>query len=280
MDTVRTAIGVFLVDEQEVVRRGIIAILREAPGITITGEAENASAALARIPTVRPDIALLPVRMPGGDGLAVCRLLRSRVPALKVLMLGTHGDDEPVAEAFSAGASGYLLRDVGGPDLLRAVRIAAAGGLVPLTATPAVVERVFGETEPTAPLSGLTDRERAVLDLLAGGLSNREIGARMYLAEKTVTNAVSGLLAKLGLQRRSQAAALVAGQCSRAAAGRPGTSPGSDTRIWGSEASPLGPGTEAPAVRRFPTATLPATGGGLTSFTPRPGSGHPRGDEP
>ena len=207
-DAVRP-IRVFLLDDHEVVRRGVADVLGSDPCIQVVGEAKNAAEALARVPALRPDVAVLDVRLPDGDGVSVCRELRSRLPDLKVLMLTSYSDDEALFEAILAGASGYLLKQILGQDLVSGVRTVAAGGsLLDPTATTAVLERMRRAAEPTGPLATLSDQERTVLELIGEGLTNRQIGERMFLAEKTVKNYVSHLLAKLGLERRTQAAVL------------------------------------------------------------------------
>ena len=203
------AIGVFLVDDHEVVRRGVADILSTDPRITIVGEAKNAAEAMARVPALRPDVVVLDVRLPDGDGVTVCRDLRARMPDLGVVMLTSYSDDEALFQAILAGASGYLLKQVLGQDLVTAVRTVAAGGsLLDPSATAAVLARMRRAVEPVGPVASLSDQERTVLDLIGEGLTNRQIGERMFLAEKTVKNYVSHLLAKLGMERRTQAAVL------------------------------------------------------------------------
>jgi two-component system response regulator DevR len=202
-------IRVFLLDDHEIVRRGVADVLETDPGITVVGEAKNAAEALARVPALRPDVAVLDVRLPDGDGVSVCRDLRAKVPALAVVMLTSYSDDEALFEAIMAGASGYLLKQILGHDLVAAVHTVAAGGsLLDPTATAAVLARMRRAAEPAGPLGKLSDQERTVLLLIGEGLTNRQIGERMFLAEKTVKNYVSHLLAKLGLERRTQAAIL------------------------------------------------------------------------
>ena len=202
-------IDVFLLDDHEVVRRGVADVLQSDPYVRVVGEAKNASEALARVPALKPDVAILDVRLPDGDGVSVCRELRSRMPQLKVIMLTSYSDDEAVFEAILAGASGYLLKQILGQDLVTGVRTVAEGGslLDPMAAT-AVMERLRRAAEPAGPLAQLSSQERTVLELIGEGLTNRQIGERMFLAEKTVKNYVSHLLAKLGLERRTQAAVL------------------------------------------------------------------------
>ena len=191
------AIQVFLVDDHEVVRRGVADILSTDPCITIVGEAKNAAEAMARVPALRPDVVVLDVRLPDGDGVTVCRDLRARMPDLGVVMLTSYSDDEALFQAILAGASGYLLKQVLGQDLVTAVRTVAAGGsLLDPSATSAVLARMRRAVEPVGPLASLSDQERTVLDLIGEGLTNRQIGERMFLAEKTVKNYVSHLLAK------------------------------------------------------------------------------------
>jgi DNA-binding NarL/FixJ family response regulator len=202
-------IRVFLLDDHEIVRRGVADVLESDPSITVVGEGRTAAEALSRAPALRPDVAVLDVRLPDGDGVSVCRELRSRMPQLKVIMLTSYSDDEALFEAIMAGASGYLLKQILGQDLVAAVRTVAAGAsLLDPGATTAVLERMRRAGEPAGPLGKLTEQERTVLELIGEGLTNRQIGERMFLAEKTVKNYVSHLLAKLGLERRTQAAVL------------------------------------------------------------------------
>jgi two-component system response regulator DevR len=202
-------IRVFLLDDHEIVRRGVADLLETDPDITVVGEGKNAAEALARVPALRPDVAVLDVRLPDGDGVSVCRELRSKMPDLKVIMLTSYSDDEALFDAIMAGSSGYLLKQILGQDLVSAVRMVAGGGsLLDATATAAVLARMRRAAEPTGPLAKLSDQERTVLLLIGEGLTNRQIGERMFLAEKTVKNYVSHLLAKLGLERRTQAAIL------------------------------------------------------------------------
>lgn len=202
-------VGVFLLDDHEVVRRGVADLLSTAADLRVVGQASTAAEALARAPALRPDVAILDVRLPDGDGVSVCRELRSRMPDLRVLMLTSFSDDEAVLDAVVAGACGYLLKRVLGQDLLAAVRTAASGGsLLDPHATSLVLERIRRGSEPQGPLAGLSEREQEVLTLVGEGLTNRQISDRLFLAEKTVKNHVSHLLAKLGMQRRTQVAVL------------------------------------------------------------------------
>ncbi|MEI4272163.1 response regulator transcription factor [Klenkia sp. LSe6-5] len=202
-------IRVFLLDDHEIVRRGVADVLEADPALEVVGEGRSAAEALARVPALRPDVAVLDVRLPDGDGVSVCRELRSRMPDLKVVMLTSYGDDEALFDAIMAGASGYLLKQILGQDLVAAVRTVAAGGsLLDPSATAAVLNRMRRAAEPVGPVALLSDQERTVLELIGEGLTNRQIGQRMFLAEKTIKNYVSHLLAKLGLERRTQVAIL------------------------------------------------------------------------
>jgi DNA-binding NarL/FixJ family response regulator len=203
------AIRVFLLDDHEVVRRGIRDVLESEPDITVVGEAGTAAEALARVPAVQPDVAILDVRLPDDDGVSVCRELRSKLPNLACLMLTSFGDDEALLSAIMAGASGYLLKQVRGSDIVGAVRTVAAGGsMLDPRMTATVIQRLREPPTGEDPIAALSDQERRVFDLIGDGLTNRQIGEQMFLAEKTVKNYVSGVLAKLGMQRRTQAAAL------------------------------------------------------------------------
>jgi DNA-binding NarL/FixJ family response regulator len=184
-------IGVFLLDDHEIVRRGVHDLLEAEPDITVVGEAGTAAAALARIPAIKPDVAILDVRLPDGDGVSVCREIRSRMPEVACLMLTSFGDDEALFDAIMAGASGYVLKQIRGTDLVGAVRTIASGQSL---LDPEAASRVM----------------RRMRDLIGEGLTNRQIGERLFLAEKTVKNYVSALFAKLGMERRTQAAAYAA----------------------------------------------------------------------
>jgi DNA-binding NarL/FixJ family response regulator len=204
-------IRVFLLDDHEVVRRGVHDLLAGESGIEVVGEAGRAADALARVPATRPDVAVLDVRLPDGSGVEVCREIRSRDESVRCLMLTSFADDEALFDAIMAGASGYVLKDVRGAELLSAVRDVAAGkSLLDPAATARVLERRDGGTRGDDRLARLTEQERRILELIGEGLTNRAIGERLHLAEKTIKNYVSSLLAKLGMQRRSQAAAFVA----------------------------------------------------------------------
>ncbi|MFF0012739.1 response regulator [Streptomyces sp. NPDC005374] len=205
-------IRVFLVDDHEVVRRGVHELLSVEGDIEVVGEAGTAADALVRIPATRPDVVVLDVRLPDGSGVEVCREIRSRDDSVKCLMLTSFADDEALFDAIMAGASGYALKAIRGAELLAAVRGVAAGrSLLDPVATARVLERLRdGGAKQDDRLAHLTDRERRILDLVGEGLTNRQIGERLHLAEKTIKNYVSSLLSKLGMQRRSQAAAYVA----------------------------------------------------------------------
>jgi two-component system, NarL family, response regulator DevR len=206
-------IGVFLLDDHEVVRRGVRELLETEPDITVVGEAGTAAEAVARVPALRPRVAILDVRLPDGDGVSVCRELRSRMPELACLMLTSFPDDEALFDAIMAGAAGYLLKQVRGGDIVSAIRTVAAGGsMLSPEATSRVMARLRAGDQPRHdPLAELTDQERRILHLIGEGLTNRQIGERLFLAEKTVKNYVSSLLAKLGMERRVQAAVYATG---------------------------------------------------------------------
>ncbi len=206
-------ITVFLLDDHEIVRRGIAALFETEDDIVVVGEAGTAASALARIPALRPDVAILDVRLPDGEGVSVCRDVRSSVtPPPACLMLTSYSDDEALFGAIMAGASGYLLKQISGVDLIGAVRTLAAGGsLLDPRATAAVLDRLRHGGEPEDPrYATLSAQERRVLELIADGLTNRQIGAELFLAEKTVKNYVSSLLRKLGFARRTEAAVYAA----------------------------------------------------------------------
>jgi two-component system, NarL family, response regulator DevR len=199
-------VRVFLLDDHEVVRRGISDLLESEPDLQVVGEAGTAREALARIPALRPNVAVLDVRLPDGDGVTVCRDIRSQMPEVACLMLTSFADDEALFDAIMAGAAGYILKQVRGNDLVNAIRTVASGGsmLDPKAASQVMARLRGGERKD--PLAGLSDQERRILDLIGEGLTNRQIGDRLYLAEKTVKNYVSSLLSKLGMERRVQAA--------------------------------------------------------------------------
>jgi DNA-binding NarL/FixJ family response regulator len=205
------AIKVFLLDDHEVVRRGVRDLLDAEPDISVVGEAGTAASALARIPALRPDVAVLDVRLPDGDGVSVCRDIRSQLPDVACLMLTSFGDDEALFDAIMAGAAGYVLKQIRGTDLVGAVRTVASGrSLLDPEAAARVMARMRDQSRRADPLAALTGQERKILELIGEGLTNRQIGERLFLAEKTVKNYVSALFAKLGMERRTQAAAYAA----------------------------------------------------------------------
>ncbi|HEU4491646.1 MAG TPA: response regulator transcription factor [Jiangellales bacterium] len=202
-------IKVFLLDDHEVVRRGLHDLLEAEDDITVVGEAGTAAEGSRRIPALRPDVAILDARLPDGSGIDVCRDIRSVDPSIKALILTSYDDDEALFAAILAGASGYVLKQVRGDDLVDGVRRVAGGqSLLDPAVTARVLERVRSGKSVPQELASLTEQERRILALIAEGLTNRQIAERMYLAEKTVKNYVSSLLAKLGLERRTQAAVL------------------------------------------------------------------------
>ena len=202
-------VRVFLLDDHEVVRRGLRDLLEAEDDFEVVGEAGTAEEAYGRIPATTPDVAVLDVRLPDGDGIEVCREIRSKHPEIQCLMLTSFADDEALFSAIMAGAAGYLLKQVKGTDLVGGIRRVGAGeSLLDPALTEKVLERL--RTPEEDELSGLTAQERRILDLIAEGLTNRQIGERMYLAEKTVKNYVSNLLSKLGMSRRTEAAVYAA----------------------------------------------------------------------
>jgi len=202
---------VFLLDDHEVVRRGLRELFDAEADLSVVGEAASAEEALSRVPSTRPDVAVLDVRLPDGDGVEVCRDLRSAVPELKCLMLTSFADDEALFSAILAGASGYVLKQIKGSDLVNAVRRVAAGeSLLDPSLTRQVMDRLRGDQVEDERLSRLTSQERNILELIAEGKTNRQIADELYLAEKTVKNYVSNLLSKMGFSRRTEAAVYAA----------------------------------------------------------------------
>ncbi|ATL67970.1 response regulator [Nocardia terpenica] len=200
-------ITVFLVDDHEIVRRGLIDLLDDDPELTVIGEAGDVSQALARIPALRPDVAVLDVRLPDGNGIELCRELLSRVDGLRCLILTSFTDEQAMLDAILAGAGGYVVKDIKGMELAAAIKAVGSGrSLLDNRAAAALMDRLRRSAQPDGPLAALTDQERVLLDLLGEGLTNRQIAQRMFLAEKTVKNYVSRLLSKLGMERRTQAA--------------------------------------------------------------------------
>ncbi|MFJ8025200.1 response regulator [Streptomyces sp. NPDC096311] len=211
--TEQNPIRVFLLDDHEVVRRGLTDLLDAEPDISVVGDAGSVEHALVRGPALRPHVAVLDVRLPDGDGISVCRELRSQMPELACLMLTSFDDEEALLDAIMAGASGYVLKQIKGSDLVSAVRTVASGQSMLDPTTTARLMRSLRADPTEAPalapeLAGLSPRERDILALIGDGLTNREIGQKLYLSEKTVKNHISRLLAKLGVQRRVQAAVL------------------------------------------------------------------------
>ena len=210
-DSPKAPIRVFVLDDQEIVRRGVRCLLEAEPGIRVIGEAGTASAALARIPALHPDVAVLDVRLPDGNGVSVCREVRSQLPEVACLMLTAFNDDEALLDAIMAGAAGYVLKQVRGGDLAGSVRTAASGrSLLPSRAASRAIARLQDASGQRDSLARLTPHERSVLELIGQGLTNRQIGERLLIAEKTVKNYVSTLFRKLGLEQRTAAAAYAA----------------------------------------------------------------------
>ncbi|GAA1008436.1 DNA-binding response regulator [Acrocarpospora pleiomorpha] len=204
-------IRVFLVDDHEVVRRGVAALLDAQDDVEIVGEAGTVESAISRISTMSPDVVVLDVRLPDGNGVDVCREVRSRDPKVACLMLTSYADDDALFDAVMAGASGYVLKQIHGSDLVGAVRTVAGGhSLLDPQTTAAMLQRLRDQASRRDPLAALSEQERHILELIGEGLTNKQIGQRLFLAEKTVKNYVSNLLGKLRMERRTQAAALVA----------------------------------------------------------------------
>ena len=202
-------IRVYLLDDHEVVRQGLRSLLESTSDIEIVGESGSAAEATARIPALRPDVAVLDARLPDGSGIEVCRSVRAVDPTISALVLTSYDDDEALFAAIMAGASGSVLKDIWGNDLVAAIRHVAAGhSLIDPALTARVLERVRNPPSAAPELADLTEQELKLLGYIAEGLTNRQIGERMFLAEKTVKNYVSSILAKLGLERRTQAAVL------------------------------------------------------------------------
>lgn len=210
MQTGLVTIQVFLLDDHEIVRDGIRGLLIAA-GLTVVGEAGTAADALVRIPATHPDVAVLDVRLPDGNGIEVCREIRSRQPEVACIMLTSYADDEAHLAAVMAGAAAYVLKQIRGQDLVEAISAVAQGrSLIDPATTARLMDMLRGNVAEDAGLGRLTPRERQILELISAGKTNREIGAQLYLAEKTVKNYVSNLLAKLGMAHRSEAAAYAA----------------------------------------------------------------------
>ena len=204
-----STIRIMVVDDHEVVRLGLVTLLGRQPGYQVVGEAAGAAEAVEKAKALLPDVVVMDVRMPDGSGIEACRLIRAERPQTRVIMLTSYADDEAVITAVMAGASGYVLKQVGSGDLLRAIETVRTGGtLLDPAVTLRVLERMRaqaqGSTEP------LTDQERNILGLIGEGMTNRDIAQRLFLSEGTVRNYVSSILAKLGLSNRAQAAAYAA----------------------------------------------------------------------
>jgi two-component system response regulator DevR len=200
-------VRVFLLDDHEIVRRGIADLLESDPSIEVVGQAGTAAEALARIPAARPHVALLDARLPDGSGIDVCRDIRSNHAEVNCVILTSYDDNDALFAAVMAGASGYLMKEIRGTSLIEAIHEVAAGrSLLDPAVTGRLLERLRAGEKQDPVLAGLSEREREILDLLADGLTNRQMGERLFLSEKTVKNYVSSLLAKLGMQRRTQVA--------------------------------------------------------------------------
>ena len=205
--TLRVSLRVFLVDDHEVVRAGLRSLIESEEDITVVGEAGSVEEALVRIPLAKPDVAILDVRLPDGSGIEVCRQIRSDHPQIACLMLTSYADDDALLAAIMAGAAGYVLKQVGGIDLVADIRTVGAGGtLLDPKLTERVLDRLRRGPQEDERLATLTPQERRILDRIAEGRTNRQIGEELFLAEKTVKNYVSNLLAKLGMERRTEAA--------------------------------------------------------------------------
>jgi len=202
-------IRVYLLDDHDVVREGLRFLLESTDDIEVVGDSASAVDAAARIPSLRPHVAILDARLPDGSGIEVCRTVRAVDPSIQALVLTSYDDDEALFAAIMAGAAGYVLKEIRSADLVEAVRQVAAGkSLIDPSLTAKVLERVRSGPTVAPELAELTEQELAILGHIAEGLTNRQIGERMFLAEKTVKNYVSAILAKLGLERRTQAAVL------------------------------------------------------------------------
>jgi two-component system response regulator DevR len=219
------SIRVFLLDDHEIVRRGVRELLEANDDIVVVGEAATAAEGVSRIPPAKPDVAIIDMRLPDGNGVEVCREVRSIDGTIQCLILTSFSDDEALFDSIMAGAAGYLLKQIKGTDLVDAVRRVASGqSLLDPSVTARVLERLRSGPKEDPRLARLTDQERKILDLIAEGLTNRQIGERLFLAEKTVKNYVSNLLAKLGMERRTEAAVFA----TKLASARKGDAPGAE----------------------------------------------------
>jgi two-component system response regulator DevR len=215
------SIRVFLLDDHEIVRTGLRSLFETADDFAVVGEAATAEEALSRIPPTRPDVAILDVRLPDGSGIEVCREIRSSWPKIACVMLTSYADDEALFAAIMAGAAGYVLKQVGAKSLLDDIRRVADGqSLLDPALTERVLKRIGDRPDDDPRMARLTPQERKILDLVADGQTNRQIAATLFLAEKTVKNYVSNLLAKLGMERRTQAASYATRVAERAAQAR------------------------------------------------------------
>src|SRR5881409_254375 len=206
-DAAQSVTRIFLLDDHEIVRRGVTDLLDSVPDFEVVGEAGTVAETLRRLPAADPDVAILDGRLPDGSGIEVCRIIREQSPDVKCLILTSYDDDEAIFAAVLAGAAGYVLKQIRGSNLIDAVRQVAAGqSLLDPTVTARVLQRIREGKQEDARMTSLNAQERKILILIAEGLTNRQIGERLFLAEKTVKNNVSSLLAKLGMQRRTQAA--------------------------------------------------------------------------
>lgn len=204
-------VRIFLLDDHEIVRRGVRELLESHDDLEVVGEAATAQEGMSRIPAVKPDVAVVDMRLPDGNGVEVCREVRSRDESIQCLILTSFADDEALFDSIMAGAAGYLLKQIKGTDLVDAIRRVASGqSLLDPNVTARVLERLRKGPEEDERLARLTDQERKILDLIAEGMTNRQIGERLFLAEKTVKNYVSNLLSKLGMERRTEAAVFAA----------------------------------------------------------------------
>jgi two-component system, NarL family, response regulator DevR len=214
-------IGVFLLDDHEVVRAGLRSLLEAEDDFAVVGEASTVAEALARIPPTRPQVAILDVRLPDGSGIEVCREIRSSSPEIACVMLTSYADDEALFAAIMAGAAGYVLKQVGASNLVDDIRRVADGqSLLDPALTERVLEKLRHRPDEDPLLANLTPQERRILDLVADGQTNRQIAGTLFLAEKTVKNYVSNLLAKLGMERRTQAASYAVRVAERSAQAR------------------------------------------------------------